>query len=104
VLSAGVPQPGSETRDHYTDLVTNKIVANGQLTWLIKRGDLLLSDSQKETEEAFTLNFHETNDNQFNDVFELPIYEYPDDDIPDRYETAQEGMTRMIIRTLDNQN
>jgi len=99
ILNYGVAQHigGGGNRGHYTDLVTNRIVAEGQLTWMIKKGDLLLSDTQKEVEEGFSLSFRETD----NKVFTLPIYEYPDDDRPDRYEIAHDELTQAEVLTCD---
>jgi hypothetical protein len=77
-------------RDKYIDSLTNRAMANAQITWLIHRGDLLLSDTKTETEKEFLFRFGETNDRKF----KLPIYEYPDDDDdkPDRFETGQNGV------------
>lgn len=63
-------------------------MAQKQLTWLIRRGDLLLSDAERETEKEFMFAFQKTEDLKF----KLPIYEYPGDDLPDRFQTAQAGM------------
>jgi hypothetical protein len=78
-----------DRRDRYTDLMTNNDMAQQQLTWLIRRGDLILSDARTETEKEFKFHFLETDDRKFS----LPIYEYPhdDDDVPDRFETGQNG-------------
>jgi hypothetical protein len=77
-----------DRRESHTDSATNRITANGQLTWLIQKGDILLPNTQREAEKEFAFNFRETDDR----IFKLPIYEYPDDNMPDRLETAQEGM------------
>lgn len=78
-----------DRRDRYTDSVTNNVMAQQQLTWLIRRGDLIHSGVRKETEKEFIFHFQETDDRKFS----LPIYEYPhdDDDVPDRFETGQNG-------------
>jgi hypothetical protein len=78
-----------DRRDLYRDPMTNNVTANMQLTWLIRRGDLLPSDAKKETEKEFMFSFQETDDR----TFRLPVYEYPDDDddVPDRFETGQTG-------------
>ncbi len=75
--------------DKYTDAVTNNVMAHKQLTWLIRRGDLILSDSKRESDKTFMFPFQETDDRKF----KLPIYEYPDDDddAPERFETGQNG-------------
>lgn len=71
------------------DPVTNNIIAQEQLTWLIRRGDLLLSDEHKKTEKHFKHNFLETDPRNF----KFPVYEYPDDDddVPERFETGENG-------------
>jgi hypothetical protein len=77
-------------RDRYIDSVTNNVMAHKQLTWVVRRGDLLLSDTKKETEKEFPFFFQETDDRKYR----LPIYVYPDDDddVPDRFETGQNGV------------
>jgi hypothetical protein len=81
-----------DRRDTYTDPVTDRVMAQKQLTWLIRRGDLLLSDAKKVTEKEFMFPFQETDDRKF----KLPIYQYQgddeDDDVPDRFETGQHGV------------
>jgi hypothetical protein len=88
VLNEGYSRYKNDRRDQYTDVLTNHVMAHRQLVWLIRRGDLLLSDAKKETEKEFILPFQKTDDLKF----KLPIYEYPDDDLPDRFETGEEGM------------
>jgi hypothetical protein len=77
-------------RDLYTDLTTNRVMVRGQMAWLIKKGDLVLSDEPKEAEHSFSFKIL-PNDAK---LFPFAIYEYPDDDLPERYETAQNGMLR----------
>lgn len=79
-------------KDHCRDSVTNRVVVNGQLAWLVQKGDLLLSDAQKEIEKEVAFNFRETD----NRMFKLPIYEYPDNIIPDPFGTAQEGIVEIL--------
>ena len=78
----------SDRRDRYTDSVTNTVMASKQIKWLIRRGDLLLSHAKWETATEYTFSFQKTAELKF----ELPIYEYSYDDLPHRFETAQEGM------------
>lgn len=73
--------------DVYVDPVTNNAMARTQLTWLIRKGDLILSDEKREAEKEFMHTFSDPDDRKF----KLPIYEYADDDLPDRYETGQNG-------------
>jgi hypothetical protein len=80
-----------DKRDHYTDVLTNNVMAKGQLIWLIRKGDLLLSDAPKETEKDIAFNFKETDKKSF----QIPIYMYADDDIPDRFDNAKEGKVQI---------
>lgn len=96
VLNEGSSRSKYDPRDRYTDSVTNNVMAHKQLTWLIRRGDLLLS-AKKETEKEFMFPFQKPNDLKF----KLPIYEYPDDDLPDRFENAQEGMWEFLKNRIN---
>jgi hypothetical protein len=87
-LDEGYSEYKYDRGDRYIDSVTNNIMACKQMTWLIRRGDLLFSDAKRETEKEFMFTFQKTEDLKF----KLPIYEYLYDDLPDRFETAQEGM------------
>lgn len=75
--------------DVIRDPVTNAVTAQDQMIWLIRKGDLLLSDSAKETEQRIVYHF---TDNSAR-AFQLPIYEYPNDDDmePGRFRDAQHG-------------
>ncbi|KAI9868488.1 MAG: hypothetical protein M1813_005932 [Trichoglossum hirsutum] len=84
-------------RERYTDPLTNNIMAHKQLTWLIRKGDLLLSDAKSETEKDFIFPFQKIDDLKF----KLPIYEYPDDDLPDRFETAQTELMEVAVLNCD---
>jgi hypothetical protein len=76
---------GAKDRD--TDFMTANVIAPRQITWLVKKGDVILSDEGKTSEKAFTFPFQETGVRKFG----LPIYEYEDDDLPDRFQNAREG-------------
>jgi hypothetical protein len=56
---------------------------------LIRRGDLLLSNAKREEQKDFMFRFQEKDERKL----KVPIYEYPDDDddIPERFETGQNG-------------
>jgi hypothetical protein len=58
-----------------------------QLLWLIKKGDLILSNEPKVVKKFFTKTFSETEER----IGTLPIYSYDDDDIPERLANAQCG-------------
>jgi hypothetical protein len=87
MLHQGFSGAHHKRRDRYDDVTTGKPLAHGQLTWLISKGDLLLSDEPKEAQREFGFNFRDNNSR----VIDLPIYEYSDDDVPDVYATAQDG-------------
>lgn len=88
VLNMGYSGYKYDSRDKYTDPVTNHVMARKQMSWLIQKGDLLLSDTKRETEKEFWFRFQQSDALKF----KLPIYEYADDDQPDRFETGQEGI------------
>jgi hypothetical protein len=89
-----------DKRGHYMDTLTNKVMAKGQLTWLIRRGDLLHSDAQLEAEKAIAFNFKDTDKK----LFQIPIYMYADDDIPDRFDNAKEGKVKFLEIGLEPTN
>ena len=76
-----------DARDIYTNPFTNQIMARSQFVWFVLRGDLLLAKESREIEKTLTWNFQENAQK----VCSIRLFEYLDDDLPDRYETAQEG-------------
>ena len=86
-----VSEPFSETRHRHQDLVvdpyTKAAMAKEQLMWLIKKGDLILSDDPKVVNQQFTKSFLETDLRKG----QLPIYAYDNDDIPERSFNSQNG-------------
>jgi hypothetical protein len=78
-----------DRKDQYLDPVTNCEMAQQQITWLVRRGDLILSDDKKVIEKEFLFHFKETDERKFS----LPVYEYPDedDDVPERFATGENG-------------
>ena len=76
-----------DRKHHDVDTVTNNSIAPNQITWLVKKGDLILSNEGRTTEKFFTFPFQENGERRF----DLPIYEYEDDDLPDQFENAREG-------------
>lgn len=81
----------SEIRHHHDDVrvdpITKKPIAREQLLWLIKKGDLILSDKSQEIKQEFTKIFSPSSVRKG----ELPIYSYDDDDIPGRLSISQNG-------------
>ena len=62
-------------------------MAKEQLMWLIKKGDLILSDQPKVVRRWFTMNFPENGPRRGT----IPIYAYDDDDIPKRLGNSKNG-------------
>lgn len=89
-LSVNAPFSGvaHNTKDLVVDPLTNATMAKGQLKWLVKKGDLILSNRPKETSYTFTINFTETGSRKGN----IPIYAYDGDDLPDRLSNSRSGM------------
>lgn len=76
-------------RDRYVDELTKKTMARQQFAWMVRRGDLILSNERKVAEKEFSYTFR-ANDSR---KFEVPIYTFPydDDDVPERWETGMHG-------------
>lgn len=71
----------------FTDSITNRKLADGKMVWLIKKGDLVLSDKPKIGTHRFTWSFKAKDTRNFH----LPIYEYSKDDTPDKYANSASG-------------
>lgn len=76
-----------DRKAHGIDAVTNNSIAPNQVTWLVKKGDLIYSNVGRSTEKLFTFLFQENGERKF----ELSVYEYEDYDLPDQFEKAREG-------------
>ena len=74
-------------RDRFVDLITEAPMAKEQLLWLIKKGDLILSDEPKVVTHIFNKSFTETELR----AGTIPIYSYDDDDIPERFANSERG-------------
>jgi hypothetical protein len=96
MLHAGYSGAHHKRKDRYDDTTTGREMANGQLTWLIAKGDLLLSTESKESQREFGFNFREHDDRKIS----LPVYEYSDDDVPVYYHTATEGKIKGYFFTV----
>lgn len=92
VLNHAFSKSKHDRRDQFTDALTKTPMAKGQFTWFVRKGDLVLSNAPKEVEEEADFNFRETDTR----VLHLPIYEYTDDDLPDRFENAEEGIAVIL--------
>jgi hypothetical protein len=85
--------------DRYTDPITGDIQAHGQVTWLVKKGDLILSNEGRTSEKEFRVSFAGTEEASKRRS-KLSIYEYEDDDLPDRFQNAREGNPILFFTDL----
>jgi hypothetical protein len=74
--------------DRYTDNPTSRVMATGQMYWLIMKGDLLMPTEAREANKDCPFTFSEHDSRQF----KFNIYEYAYDDVPQRYQNAADGM------------
>jgi hypothetical protein len=78
-----------EERDLCNHAITNAQVAQGQLLWLLNKGDLILSDNPNPVSQRITMSFRESDSKKF----EMTIYSYPDDDDrPTKIQNSVDGM------------
>jgi hypothetical protein len=75
--------------DHVKDPLTEYEMAKGQLIWMIKKGDLILSTRPKEVRGTFTINFAESEIK----TGRIPIYSFDDeeDELPKRLHNMENG-------------
>lgn len=65
-------------------------LANDQMKWLMRKGDVILSDKPREIVQSLAVEFTEASRKL--DI--LIIYSYPyDEDVPDTYDTAHTGQS-----------
>jgi len=68
--------------------VTRAQVAQGQLLWLISKGDLILSDKPERISQTITVSFRQIDPKKRS----ITIYSYPDDDDrPTKFYNARDG-------------
>lgn len=77
-----------EAKDTYKDPFTNKTMAKDRFDWIVMKGDLLQAEECREIERSLEFNFSANQEKKFS----VYLYEYLDDDLPDRYQNAQEGL------------
>lgn len=92
---SGVRHP--KRADCYIDPLTSRTMAASQMTWLIRKGDLLLSSQLKEGEERVTFKFSEEGSRKFS----LAVYQYPDDDPPSQFKIAHAELNLVVNLTCD---
>jgi hypothetical protein len=86
-VSASYSNIHHHSDDQVVDSLTKMAMAKDQLMWLIKKGDLILSDQPKEVKRWFTMNFLEKGPRSGT----IPIYAYDDEDIPERLGNSKNG-------------
>ncbi len=97
-LSSNVPfsNIAHDIRDRVIDPISHAIIAKNQLTWLIKKGDLILSDVVKEATTTFTQNMTEGSLM----TGTIPIYAYDGDEFPDRLYNSHDGSLISFLQIL----
>jgi len=87
-------------QDRFVHPIARAEMAMEQLLWLIKKGDLILSDEPKVVKQRFAKNFSETDPR----TGTLPIYSYDDKDIPERLANSQRELTEICKLEYDLTN
>lgn len=86
-----VSAPFSKSVHHPKDLITDSLthidMAQGQMMWLIKEGDLILSDRSKEVVAVFDINFTSASPKSGS----IPVFAYDGERLPDRLSTSRNG-------------
>lgn len=85
--SASYSEIDHESEDHNIDSLTGISLAMDQLLWMIKKGDLVLSNEPTVEKRFFTKNFLGSGLRSGS----IPIYAYGEDDIPDRLHNSLAG-------------
>lgn len=67
--------------DFFIDPVSKVQMARGQMRWLFRKGDVILSNLPREEHQTFVVQFKENGGKRG----EIPIYSYPDEDVPDKF-------------------
>lgn len=78
--------------DWYTHPLTKATMAGGQFSWLVRKGDVMLSEKTEVARKEFTRTFKASDGRKF----DMAIYTYndEDDDVPDRWKTGKLGKYR----------
>jgi hypothetical protein len=70
----------NDKEDFFVDPITKIPMAVDQMRWLFKKGDVILSNQPREEYQTFVVQFKEHGTKSG----EIPIYSYPDEDVPER--------------------
>lgn len=94
-----VRQEFSDIKHDLKDLIPHEFsrvkMAEGQMLWLLNKGDVILSSEPKVGETTITVAFMKTEPR----TGTMTIYMYPDDDRPERIHNAMDGTYRIIVVT-----
>lgn len=77
-----------DKRDFVVDSMTRVAMAKDQMKWMIKKGDLILSNDPKEVKGTFISNFTEEGPKPSG---KIPIYAFKGDLLPDRLANSHSG-------------
>jgi hypothetical protein len=83
-----------DKRDYVVDSMTRVAMAKDQMKWMIKKGDLILSNNPKEVKGTFISNFKEEGPKPSGAI---PIYAYEGDDLPDRLANSESGSLPSLL-------
>ena len=67
-------------KDRFEDPVSNTVIAKDQLKWLIRKGDVILSNEHKKRQKLITIEFEEFSPK----TGKIPIYAFDFDNLPSR--------------------
>lgn len=84
-----------DPEDLEVDLISKTSIAKDQLTWLIKKDDLILSDQPKESTATFTKKVR--NKNSTDGAIPIYLFDGRRDRIPDRLADAEGGSLINVI-------
>ncbi|KAF2267873.1 actin-like ATPase domain-containing protein [Lojkania enalia] len=90
----------SPQQDLVVDKANGLAFAQGQLIWLLNKGDLVLHNQERKAEQDILLTFLQTEARRK----VLPIYRYSDDDRPTRFRNAMEELYQVASLTIDLSN
>ncbi|KAF8851719.1 hypothetical protein BDZ45DRAFT_730704 [Acephala macrosclerotiorum] len=87
----------NQSEDRVKDTILNMDMAKDQLRWLIKKGDLVLSNRIKEVSRPFDRMFTEYGSKKGT----IPVFAYNYDDLPERYDNSHNEPGLSQIYTLE---
>ncbi|KAG0645461.1 hypothetical protein D0Z07_8512 [Hyphodiscus hymeniophilus] len=97
----------SHLNDRRWEDMTNMVMADRQLSWLVRRGDWVLPGSDSAIDDAFEERIEKHFVTYYSGSGEqkvsIPVYEYghPDDIVPTRYDSARHGMSPIFFADVE---